>query len=52
MPEVKLEGEQYVDISLTEVVIDEHLVTAPALTSHPAWLAQFLKILGAKISIY
>ncbi|MDB0327699.1 protease, partial [Acinetobacter baumannii] len=26
-------------------------VTAPAWPAHPAWLAQFVKVLGAKISI-
>ncbi|EPG6887912.1 protease, partial [Acinetobacter baumannii] len=25
--------------------------TAPAWPAHPAWLAQFVKVLGAKISI-
>lgn len=49
--EVKLAGGQYADISVTEAVTDGHLVTAPAWPAHPAWLAQFVKVLGAKISI-
>ncbi|MGX2711473.1 DJ-1/PfpI family protein [Acinetobacter baumannii] len=49
--EVKLAGGQYADIAVTDAVIDGHLVTAPAWPAHPAWLAQFVKVLGAKISI-
>lgn len=49
--EVKLAGGQYADIAVTEAVTDGHLVTAPAWPAHPAWLAQFVKVLGAKISI-
>lgn len=49
--EVKLAGGQYADIAVTEAVTDGHLVTAPAWPAHPAWLAQFVKILGAKITL-
>ena len=49
--EVKLAGGQYADIAVTEAVTDGHLVTAPAWPAHPAWLAKFVKVLGAKISI-
>ncbi len=49
--EVKLAGGQYADIAVTEAVTDGHLVTAPAWPAHPAWLAQFINVLGAKISI-
>lgn len=49
--EVKLAGGQYADLAVTEAVTDGHLVTAPAWPAHPAWLAQFVKVLGAKISI-
>ncbi|NUF33397.1 DJ-1/PfpI family protein [Acinetobacter oleivorans] len=49
--EVKLAGGQYADIAVTEAVTDGHLVTAPAWPAHPAWLAQFVKALGAKITI-
>lgn len=49
--EVKLAGGQYADIAVTEAVTDGHLVTAPAWPAHPAWLAQFVKVLGVTISI-
>ncbi|MCU7698509.1 DJ-1/PfpI family protein [Acinetobacter sp. AYS6] len=49
--EVKLAGGQYADITVTEAVTDGHLVTAPAWPAHPAWLAQFVKVLGATITI-
>lgn len=49
--EVKLAGGQYADIAVTEAVTEGHLVTAPAWPAHPAWLAQFVKVLGATISI-
>ncbi|WP_215903585.1 DJ-1/PfpI family protein [Acinetobacter oleivorans] len=49
--EVKLAGGQYADIAVTEAVTDGHLVTAPAWPAHPAWLAQFVKVLGAKITL-
>jgi len=49
--EVKLAGGQYADIAVTEAVTDGHLVTAPAWPAHPAWLAQFVKVLGANITL-
>ncbi|WP_202743432.1 DJ-1/PfpI family protein [Acinetobacter calcoaceticus] len=49
--EVKLAGGQYADIAVTEAVTDGHLVTAPAWPAHPAWLAQFVKVLGVTINI-
>lgn len=49
--EVKLAGGIYADIAVTEAVTDGHLVTAPAWPAHPAWLAQFIKALGATIHI-
>ncbi|WP_368678509.1 DJ-1/PfpI family protein [Acinetobacter lactucae] len=49
--EVKLAGGQYADIAVTEAVTDGHLVTAPAWPAHPAWLAQYVKVLGATITI-
>ncbi|MDY4940410.1 MAG: protease, partial [Desulfovibrio sp.] len=30
---------------------DGNLVTAPAWPAHPAWIAAFVKLLGAQISI-
>ena len=49
--EVKLAGGLYADIAVTEAVTDGHLVTAPAWPAHPAWMAQFIKALGASVQI-
>ncbi|MFQ3617375.1 MAG: DJ-1/PfpI family protein [Cyanobacteriota bacterium] len=48
-PEVNAAGGQYVDIPVTEAVVDGNLVTAPAWPAHPRWLAEFLKVLGTRI---
>lgn len=48
-PEVTLAGGEYADIPVTEAVTDGKLVTAPAWPAHPAWLAQFLAVLGTRI---
>lgn len=50
-PEVELAGGIYADIALTDAVTDGELVTAPAWPAHPVWLAQFIKVLGASVSI-
>ncbi len=49
-PEVELAGGTYADIPVTEAVTDGMLVSAPAWPAHPAWIAQFLAVLGTKIS--
>ena len=49
-PEVELAGATYADIAVDAAVTDENLVTAPAWPAHPAWLAQFNTVLGAKIA--
>lgn len=50
-PEVILAGGEYAETELTDVVrTDGHLVTAPAWPAHPAWIAQFLAVLGTRIS--
>jgi protease I len=33
----------------SNAVVDGNLVTAPAWPAHPAWMAEFLKLLGTKI---
>ncbi len=48
-PEVKAAGGQYVSLAMNEAHVDGKLVTAPAWPAHPAWLAEFLKVLGTKI---
>lgn len=49
-PEVTLAGGSYADIAIDGAVTDGHLVTAPAWPAHPAWMAQFLTVLGTRIS--
>jgi protease I len=49
-PEVRLAGGEYADIALDQAVTDGTLVTAPAWPAHPAWLAQFLTVLGTRIA--
>ena len=48
-PDVTRAGGTYADIPVDQAVTDGFLVTAPAWPAHPAWLAQFLKVLGTKI---
>jgi protease I len=50
-PEVKLAGGHYADIAVDSAITDGLFVTAPAWPAHPAWLAQFLKLLGTKITL-
>ena len=39
------------EIAIDGAVTDGNLVTAPAWPAHPAWLAQFLQVLGTRISL-
>jgi protease I len=48
-PEVELAGGHYADIAVTDAVTDGNLVSAPAWPAHPAWIAQFLALLGTRI---
>ena len=48
--EVTLAGGTYADIAIDQAHTDGNLVTAPAWPAHAAWLAQFLSVLGIKIS--
>ena len=48
--EVELAGATYADIAVDEAITDGKLVTAPAWPAHPAWIAQFLAVLGTKIT--
>lgn len=48
-PEVRAAGGDYADIAVDQAVTQGNLVTAPAWPAHPAWLAQFLKLLGTQI---
>jgi len=48
-PDVTRAGGSFADIAMTDAVTDGNLVSAPAWPAHPAWLAQFLKVLGTRI---
>ncbi len=48
-PEVTAGGGKFADIAMDQAHTDGNLVTAPAWSAHPAWLAQFLKVLGTRI---
>ncbi len=50
-PEITLAGGQYIAVAMDHAYVDGNLVTAPAWPAHPAWLREFLKVLGAKITI-
>ncbi|GLH69524.1 protease [Geothrix rubra] len=49
--EVEVAKGTYADIAIDGAVTDGNLVTAPAWPAHPAWMAQFLQVLGTKISL-
>jgi protease I len=49
-PEVELAGGRYAEIAIDAAVTDGKLVTAPAWPAHPAWIGQFLKVLGTEIT--
>jgi protease I len=44
-PEVELAGGTFELVDFTDAVVDGKLVTGPAWTAHPAWLARFLEVL-------
>jgi protease I len=48
--EVELAGGSYADIPVDAAHTDGNLVSAPAWPAHPAWIAQFLLVLGTKIT--
>ncbi len=50
-PEVELAGGNYKNISANDAVVDGNLVTSPAWPGHPAFIREFLKVMGAEISI-
>jgi protease I len=50
-PEVTASGGTFVDIPVDQAHTSGKLVTAPAWPAHPAWIAQFLAVLGTKIEL-
>lgn len=49
--EIAAAGGSYEEIAVDAAFTDGKLVTAPAWPAHPQWLAQFLDVLGTKISL-
>lgn len=47
--EVTLAGGKFAEIAIDAATTDGNLVTAPAWPAHPAWIGQFLKVLGTRI---
>jgi len=50
-PEVSRAGGTYMEIPMDRAYTYGKLVTAPAWPAHPAWLAQFLEVLGTRIEL-
>lgn len=50
-PEVTIAGGEFQNIPATDAYVDGNLVTSPAWPGHPAWIREFLKVLGAKIEL-
>ena len=48
-PDVAAAGGKYVELGMDQAHTCGNLVTAPAWLAHPAWLAQFLNVLGTRI---
>ena len=48
-PDVARAGGKYVEVAMDQAHTCGTLVTAPAWPAHPAWLAQFLQVLGTRI---
>ena len=49
-PEVELAGGTFEMVDFFDAVVDGNLVTGPAWTAHPVWLARFLKVLSTHLS--
>jgi protease I len=49
--EVEVARGNYAEIAIDGAVTDGNLVTAPAWPAHPAWLAQFLQVLGTRVTL-
>ncbi len=51
MPEVVAAGGKWAEVNATasNACVDQNLCTAPAWPAHPAWMREFLKLLGSRI---
>jgi len=47
---VELAGGTFVAVDFFDAVVDGKLVTGPAWTAHPVWLARFLEVLEAHLA--
>jgi len=50
-PDVAAAGGTYAEVAIDQAHTCGNLVTAPAWPAHPAWLAQFLRVLGTRIEL-
>ena len=50
-PDVTAAGGTFVDLAVDQAHTSGNLVTAPAWPAHPAWLSQFLQVLGTRIEL-
>ncbi len=50
-PDVTRAGGKFVSLEADQATVDGNLVSGPAWPAHPAWLAKFLQVLGAKIEL-
>jgi deglycase len=50
-PDVTTSGGTFIDLKMDEAYTHGKLVTAPAWPAHPAWLSQFLQVLGTEIEL-
>ncbi|CDF78995.1 ThiJ/PfpI family protein [Formosa agariphila KMM 3901] len=50
-PEVTMAGGEFQDIPADKAFVDGNLVTSPAWPGHPEWIAAFLKVMGATITL-
>ncbi|MBT33662.1 DJ-1/PfpI family protein [Chondrinema litorale] len=50
-PEVTIAGGEFQSIPVDGAYVDGNLVTSPAWPAHPAFIREFLKVMGAKIEI-
>jgi len=50
-PEVTLAGAEYQNIPVDQAYVDGNLVSSPAWPAHPAFIREFVKLLGGKFEI-
>ena len=50
-PELAAGGADYTEIPVDQALVDGNLVTAPAWPAHPAFIREFIRLLGGKIEI-